>query len=331
MNHCRFLTLSVMLLTVCMGLTGCKPDYPRREKLTLETTISADGLMVAALSNAGEEKPRLRINRLNDDKGWQDIPAPMFTNSVRFGLKGHKLLLTHLIPGEGITAQLTLWNLDDLNQQSQVIHQGNRLRHPIEVNSGEFMVQTCEPFKDATDCDNPFNFYWVFIDKHGAVKKVGPKSSWRRAPNIVGRGFFWIEDRVRLENQDAGHPGVLAYALPNGSAPQFDETRLSKSTSSLECDYKAKRCLRSYISNPERNGVFIGTFVYDVEIFHGSNACHPEGLAGWSDGKALTPSGDAGVMSLAAAYDKPRHVVVMQFKPQQCEPTTIQHLYFEEK
>lgn len=331
MTHSRFLILSAILFTVCMGLTGCKPDYPPHEKPTLQTTISADGLMVAALSNAGDEKPRLRIIRLDDAKGWQDIPAPMFTNSIRFGFKGHELLLTHVIPGEGLTAQLTLWDLNDFKQESRSIYQGNRLRYPIEVSSGEYMVQTCTPFKDATDCDNPFNFYWVFIDKNGAVQKVGPKSSWQRAPNIVDRGFFWIEDLVRKGDLFVDGLEFVGGALPGGIIPTFDMKRLLKNTSRLDCDYQKKRCLRSYISNPERNGIFIGTYVYDLEVFHGANVCHPEGLAGWSDGSTLTPSGNAGVMSLATAYDKPRHVVVMQFKPQQCEPTTIQHLYFEEK
>ena len=58
-------------------LSGCKPGYPKSMP-TLHTTISADGQMVATLINAGTDKQRLRIMRLDSTEGWRDIAAPQY-------------------------------------------------------------------------------------------------------------------------------------------------------------------------------------------------------------------------------------------------------------
>jgi hypothetical protein len=91
----------------------------------------------------------------------------------------------------------------------------------------------------------------------------------------------------------------------------------------------AKRCLRWFISN--LNEIPHGSYIYDVDVLFGATSCKLSGLSGSSDHVSLTPDGNAAVMSLASGPDKPRHVVVMHFDPQQCEAISVQHINFEEK
>lgn len=321
-----------ILLFVFCNIGTCKPIYPSKENLSIESTISSDGQIIAVLSNSSEKNKKLNILRLSDSKGWQELPLPRFTTSIRFGLQGHNLLLTHKIPGDGLAKQLTKWNLDDWKNESEALFEGPALDFPLQISSTEYMVRTCRPFEHEKICKNGATYFWILFDSNKQPVKVGAASNAYSQPNIFDRGFFWVkqaEDLTSpiLENATKRQsPRILSYALPNGTIPIVDSSKLKRGTTDLSCDKQMKRCLRKYNKNDEEG--LTGRFIYEIEIFFGSESCHAEGISGYSDGMSITPDGSAAVISLAADYDQPRHIVLMKFDNHQCKPMSIQHLFF---
>ena len=95
--HSLFTVIAWCSLCVPVAmLQACKPASPSYQKPALETTISADGLMITALTGVGTEKLRLQVMRLDTKDGWKDMTPPIFTNSIRFGLTGHDFLSSTL-------------------------------------------------------------------------------------------------------------------------------------------------------------------------------------------------------------------------------------------
>lgn len=294
----------------------------------LYTTISSDGKLVAALDQIGMEKPRLRIKWLDKEAPWQELTVPPFTNSIRFGLTGYGLLMTHPISGKGVQTQLTRWDVSNLTQSSETIYTGPRLAFPIEVQPGRVLVRTCTPYDASShNCDAGGGTKWLLVDRDDKAVQVTPmhKSLAYSQPNVTSEGFFWFSQYNKEGDKSGLQGAVIAYAFPDGQKPEVDVSRLNVSTQNLECDYQMQRCFQQYNAGKNRTN---GLFIYDIEIFEGARNCHPTGVAGWSDGQSLTPDGRAAVMSLSETYDSPRHVVVMQFTPGQCLPVSISQLNF---
>lgn len=321
-KHALWLLVFCVVLGACSESDFKKPKYPPNPKPTLFTTISSDGKLIAALDKMGKEAPRLRIKWIDKNEPWQELQAPPFTNDIRFGLTGYGLLLTHYLPGKAREAQVTRWDVSDLSQPSETLYIGTNLAFPIEPTPGQVLVRSCTPYDwkpDSCSAD------WFLVLPNGTAQQITPKkdSLLYRQPNITPGGFFWFDRHSKQEKRE--YRSVLAYALPSGREPEVDVSMLNKFTMDLVCDYQTQRCLHGFLAG--KNPV-TGHFIYDIEIFEGSNRCRPTGLTGWSDGQSVTPDGRMAVMSLAQAYDSPRHVVVMHFKPGQCEPTLINHLKF---
>jgi hypothetical protein len=317
------------LTLVALGLIACeKPQYPTTPKPTLLTTISSDGKLIAVLDQMGTEKPRLRIKWLGKEAPWQELVAPPFTTTVRFGLTGYGLLMTHPIPGKDAQTQLTRWDVSDLARSSEAIFTGPRLAFPIEVQTGRFLVRTCTQYGASSDsCSTGGGTTWLLVTQSGdAVPATPPqKSLGYSQPSVTKEGFFWFSKYNKLAGQSDLQGAVISYAFPDGHTPEVDVSWLNASTEGLECDYQMQRCLQQYNAGTNRTN---GLFIYDVKVLEGTRNCHPSGISGWSDGQSLTPDGQAAVMSLSDSYDSPRHVVVMQFTKGQCMPVSINHLNF---
>lgn len=320
--------LAGTLLVVLAGLlSACNPDYRGGDKPILHTTISADGQMVAALLNAGTDKQLLRVRNLTTDTTWRTVLAPPLTQTIRFGLQGHELLLTHRKPDWPAKDYLSKFDLDKPETGLQKIYETeDGLAFPVEVTPGQVMVRTHKPADPKTGKMFLGDSYWILVGPGEKVQKVGPESVLPyAAPNIVGSGFFWTEDQIGM-NDDA-HPRLLRFPLPGGSAPDISQEKFDKNTFKVICDRRGGRCLRQYISNLGKGGPFI----YDLELTLGTARCQVPGVAGTGDGVSITPDGKAAIMSLASASDKPRHVVVIRIKSQQCEAVSVQHINFEER
>lgn len=303
------------------GLVGCTAQ----EKPTLHTTISADGQMVATLLHAGTDKQLVRARNLNTDTRWHEVQAPPLTGTIRFGLTGHELLLTHTkaeLPKKNYLSKL---DLDKPENGLQRLYESEaELAFPVEVKPGQVMVRTRHP-DGGKQQFYLSGFYWVLVGPGKQVQKVGPDPVLPySAPNIVGDGFFWVEEQV--DKRKDPHPQTLIYPLPNGHPPNIKRERFPKNTWSVECDTHFERCLREHITNHDTGGAFI----YDVDTLLKNQRCAVNGLEGSSDGITVTPDGRAAVMSLALGNNT-RHVVVIRFNPQQCEPVSVQHIQFEEK
>jgi len=320
LSACIVLFAQIGLLSGC----GAANSSPK-----LHTTISADGEMVATLLNAGTNQQILRIRNLKKDEDWRRVEAPPLTRTIRFAGQGHELLLTYTRPQAGV-AVLARLNLDQPNSNLEKIFELSNLAFPVEVSPGQVMVRTrSEPASDSKSKRFYLSgYHWILVGSGQQVQQVGPNPILPYpAPNIVGSGFFWTEEQI--DGKKDAHPQVLAYPLPGGVAPDIPRERFEKNTWAVECDQKAIRCLRSYVTN--RNQRPEGDFIYDVDVLFGSARCKLSGMAGFSDDISVTPDGNAAVMSLAPGYDKPRHVVVMRFTPKQCEAVSVQHIHFEKE
>lgn len=310
-------------------LSGCVPEHPAHRQPILHTTISADGQMVATLLNAGTDEQLLRIRNLGADTNWRTVQAPPLTQTIRFGIHGHELLVTHRKPDLPVKNYLSKFDLDKPEKGLQKIYESEEeLAFPVEVKPGQVMVRTHQPANPSTGKVYLSDHYWILVGPGQKVQEVGPKSVLPySAPNIVGSGFFWTEDQIGKEQE--AHPMLLSFPLPGGRAPDMPRERLEKNTFKVYCDQSANRCLRRFISNLDQKPAV--SFIYDMDVLFGSTRCKLPGVAGSGDAVSVTPDGNAAVMSLASRHDRPRHAVVIRFNPQQCEATSVQHIYFEEK
>ncbi len=316
----RFLVGALLVLLAANGLANPSP--------VLHTTISADGDMVATLLNAGTDQQLLRVRNLRNDTSWRLVQAPPFTRTIRFANQGHDLLLTYRVPATK-TEVLARLNLDKPVGSLQKIYEASDLAFPIEVSPGQIMVRTRSksPSGDQSTRFYLSGYHWILVGPGQQVHQVGPNPVLPYpAPNIVGSGFFWIEEQ--MDEKKEPHPKVLSFALPGGVAPNIARERFEKNTWSVSCDREARRCLRRHITNFQRTG---GDYLYNVDVLLDGIRCKLTGIAGSSDGVSITPDGNAAVMSLSPGFGKPRHVVVMRFKPKLCEALEIQHFDFKGK
>jgi hypothetical protein len=321
----------VLLACVSLLLAACdvqKPKYPLNASPRLETTISSDGKLVATLARSGAEDPLLRIKWLDKDEPWQTLPAPMFTNSIRFGLKGYGLLLSHALPDDLTVGQLTRWDLGDLRKESEAIYQGPHLAFPVEVKPGEYLVRTCEPYRDQPDsCRRGGSTSWMLVSANHEPVTLTPnnRNITFSQPNVTDKGFFWVADHVKPPAPKSLE--LLAYALPDGEAPRFDLTRIPAAdpvSAHVDCDQSMQRCLHHYMAGYRPNSG--GKFIWAPEVIFDSQVCKVEGVSGYLDTPTITPDGRTAVLAVAPAYDQPRHLVVLRFAPGQCEPVSIEHL-----
>ena len=318
----KYLACAVLAIPVAM-LSACRPYAADRP--TVHTTISTDGKMVATLVNAGTEQQMLHVRNLDTDTEWSEVTAPPLTQTIRFGLQGHELLLTHRRPEPPLKDYLSKMDLDHPDKGLQKLYEADELGFPVEVQPGQVMVRTHKsPYPTGEWLLG--DHYWILVGPGQQVQKVGPERIMPYpAPSIVGDGFFWAISQTG--KNDEAHPQLLRFALPGGRAPDISNERWEKNTWDVDCNRTATRCLRSFISNLEQGGAYI----YDVEVMFGSQRCRLPGVAGFGTAPSITPDGNAAVMALASKYKMPRHVVVMRFKPQQCEAVSVQHIHFEEE
>ena len=291
----------------------------------LVTTISSDGRMVAAMELKLRTSYRvLHVRLVDTDTRWRSIVLPPYTNSIRFGLRGHELLLAHNDPDNLENGFLSKLDLDYPERGVQRLHEAQGLAFPVEVAPDQFLVRGEERPVPKMGT----SYIWLVL---------GPGERFRRvardfripygAPEIVGDGFFWV-DPLGVDKTDV-HPRVAAYPLPGGTAPYFPREKLEISTWQVSCDRQGMRCLRNYQSNYGKPGGFI--HIYDVEVMLGTERCAVPGVAGFGEDVTITPDGNAAVMSLAPSHKEQRHVAVMRFKPGQCAALSVQHFYLNER
>lgn len=313
-------------------LSACSPNQRGADKALLQTSISADGQMIATLAHTGTDQQVLRVRSLSADAKWQTIPAPPETQSIRFGLLGHELLLTHRKPDLPSRDYLSKQDVDKQEKGLERIYETeDGLAFPVEVKPGQVMVRTRRPSVLSVGRGAMTGHHWILVGPGQAVQDVGPETVLPfDAPNIVGSGFFWTEEQ--LDPAKEPHPLILSFPLPGGVAPKFAREQLGKNTFTVDCDQAGKRCLRTYIANlnQKTDAPYI-SYIYDVDVLFGAKRCKLPGLSGSVGRVSLTPDGNAAVMSFASEHDKPRHAVVLKFDPQQCEAVSVLHLDFEPK
>jgi hypothetical protein len=255
---------SMLMLTTCDTRT---PEYPARgQKKFTEVTISADGKLLAVLENTGTAQAKLLTRRIDQDtSSWQELPLPVFTSSVRFGLKGQALLLTHDLPENDDMGQLTRWDLADLQKNSEVIYQGPFLAFPIEARPGEYLVRSCQPRKylnsDVNSCRERYadGTYWMLVrDQNTPPVRLTPdgvKLTFSQ-PSVTPQGFFWVTENIKERGDFSkgkfGSPGMLSsFPLPNGKAPTLSK-EVVKTSTDVVCDRSMVRCIRQYNAGTDR-------------------------------------------------------------------------------
>ncbi len=324
--------VTALVIASCLML-ACDPkaEYQNKHRgLRVETTISSDGKVVAALDDIGGENARIRIKWLDKDEPWQQYPAPKYANSIRFGLTGYGLLITHAQPGPQGASQLSRWDVSNPAEPSKILFEGTRVAFPVEAKPGQILVRMCSQPPANKACERGSGLLWVLVQDGRAspIKETSRMLPYAQ-PNVTQDGFFWlINDQEFDGKQWVTHLRLFAYALPGGKAPQLEVSRFGGNTDDLICDNRISRCADIYLTD-ERIGRM--TYVYGIKVFEGSNVCVVDGVKGYADPITLTPDGKSAVFSIARTGAEPRHVVVLRFKPGQCQPTSIQTLNFEEQ
>lgn len=316
------------LLLACL-LPACKPTYPAAsEALPITPTLSADGKLLVVLDHSGQETPRLRIKWLDRQEPWLELPAPKYTNSIRFGFTGYDLLLTHARPGPQGASQLSRWDPSQPSKPSEILYEGNRVTFPVEFKPGQVLIRMCPEPAGVDACKNSTGIYWALVTNGQAVVIPGSRSQLYDQPNVVDGGFFWLEDEYESKKRgNPAHREIAAFALPGGRVPEFDISRFDETSRNLMCDSQAQRCLLKYLTDERVNG---SLYVYGFKIFDGPKTCLLPSIKGWQDKYAVTPDGRTAVISVSRVHTEPRHVVVLRFEPGQCEPVSIEHLQFKE-
>jgi hypothetical protein len=307
-----------------------KPQYPMSDaSLPIEPTISSDGKLLAVLDRIGQETPRLRIKWLDRDEPWVEIDGPKYANSIRFGLTGYQLLLTHARPGPQGASQLSRWDASQPTKQSEILFEGTRIAFPIEVKPGQVLVRMCPQPPGEGACARGHGLVWALIENGQATPIKDTRSLLYSQPNVVNGGFFWLEDEYFSKKRgDDSKREITAFPFPGGEAPQFDISHFDGKSRHLQCDQEKKRCLLKYLTDERVNGQ---TYVYGFKILDGSNACILKEVKGWQDHFSITPDGRSAVISLSRVSEEPRHVAVLRFTPGACEPTSIQHIRFNKE
>ena len=325
------LTRCLLLFCISLMLLACKPNHWNNKFAQhIETTLSSDGKLLVALIDRGEESPTLLIKWLDRDEPWLSVPAPKYTNSIRFGLSGYGLLLTHAQPGPAGASQLSRWDASRPDQPSEILYQGSRVAYPVEVSPGQFLVRLCKYAPDDDRCTGRgfIGILWALV-RNGQAMLLDETSRIRPfgQPNVTKDGFYWMHGSMQT-SATATEPSIHAYALPGGTKPEPDPVRFDKSSWDIACDYKSHRCLMRYQTDDPTNK---GKFVWRIRIFDGADRCELPDVKGYIDKVTVTPDGRAAVMPLARLASEPRQVAVLRFKPGQCEPTSIQMINFKQE
>jgi len=327
--------LTIWLMLICLGLllAACKPSYPNRDAaLPIYPTISSDGKLLVVLDHREEETPRLRIKWLDRDEPWQEMPAPKYTSSIRFGLIGYHLLLTHARPGPEGASQLSRWDPSQPTKPSEILYEGTRVAFPVEVSPGRVLVRMCPQPPGEKACARGHDLVWALIqDGQATPFKETLGMLPLGTPNVTKDGFFWNFDDDKWKPTSGpgiplGRTKIISHSFPGKEAPQFDDSVLDSTTGRMRCDRKAHRCLLSYLTEDRINSAF----VYGFRALEGRSTCILPEIKGYQDDFSITPDGRAAVMSLSRVSEEPRHVVVLRFQAGQCAPISIQHINFKE-
>ena len=145
--------LALLLFCISLMLLACQPNYLGTKAAGgIETTLSSDGKLLAVLLDRREESPTLLIKWLDRDEPWLSVPAPKYTSSIRFGLSGYGLLLTHAQPGPPGASRLSRWDASRPDQTSEILYQGSQVSFPVEVSPGQYLVTACKYAADDDRC-----------------------------------------------------------------------------------------------------------------------------------------------------------------------------------
>lgn len=325
------MTRCLLLFCISLMLLACQPNYSATKAARrIEATLSADGKLLVVLNDIGQETPTLLIKWLDRDEPWLKVPAPKYTSSIRFGLSGYGLLLTHAQPGPAGASQLSRWDASRPDQPSEILYQGSRVAYPVEVSPGQFLVRICDSAPDDDRCIGRgfIGLMWALIRNGEALpmEETSPRSMYGQ-PNVTEGGFYWMYGAMET-SATATEPSIRSYALPGGAKPEPDPGRFDKSSWTIACDHKSLRCLMHYLTDERTEH---GKFVSSIRIFEGAARCELSEVKGYMDAVTVTPDGRAAVIPLAHSSSEPRHVVVLRFKPGQCEPISIQPYYFNQE
>lgn len=316
----------VLLFVVLVG-SGCNPTtgYQQSGGMPIvETTISADGEMIAALDRVPPHGyPRLRIKRLLPQEGkWQEVPISPHISSIRFGLTGKQLLLTEVID-ETLRSVLVTWDMERRDEPPTLLYVGHRLVFPIEFKPDHYLVRSCNNERPDWPCTkSSFNEQWEWV--HGGQqvqvfnREDHPEPLLYSQPTVVGeRGFFWFTTYKGRRFITSSFKGQH---LDTPEIP-FDDA-----TADIKCDQVQQRCLHTFVQGktPERK------FIYAFSAHYDGLSCDVPGLAGFGDRFSLTPDGRAAVTAWADGARLPRRVVVMRFRAGECTPISVEHHPFEE-
>ncbi len=307
--------LGVLVLSAC----ETKPY----EDLRVFATISADGKVIAALTKAESEKSRVRVMYLDKPNQWIDLPTPPNTSSIQFGLQGHELLITSRI-GESADSVLSKLDIDKPQKGLIALYKATGLAYPFEVAAGEYLVRFCPPKSD-NKCHPWFNGWDLIRDGQLIYRYLYTETKFSlnySQLNIVrGEGFFWMRTPGEY-GENEKFPQIRSLAFPGKDAPKYDVSGFESNSYDLNCDYTSTRCLKTYIKNIDKKGP--GNFVYDIQVLYKSKKCLMQGTEGFADRLQMSPDGNHAILSATKVFDSPRHIVVMQFKPNQCEPISVQ-------
>lgn len=316
------LTFSLIMLFLVLFVISVFAPVPSREisqtTPRVESTISADGEMIAALDWIPPHRvPRLRIKRLLPEKEpWQEVPISPYITDIHFGLTGKKLLLTEVID-ESLRSVLVEWNMDELDAPPSLLYEGYRLNFPIEFKPGHYLIRSCNNERPDRPCTRRgFNWQWEWVNNHQQIqvfnRTIVDETLLYSQPTVVGeRGFFWF---TRFKGNRFIALSFINQQLETPDLP-FDDT-----TANIMCDSDMQRCLQKFI----RDSPIRATYTYGISVQYDGQSCDLSTLAGYGDKFSLTPDGNAAVIAWADSANQSRHIVVMRFNPGQCEPILIE-------
>lgn len=321
---------------VAVLIAACgKPEYPSSKPPSLQATISADGMMVAALDRTDTAAPTLFLFdlRFDDRIEARELPVPPFTNGIRFGLRGYELLLTHLI-GDRSVGDLVKWDLSEPRNPPKHVYRGVALNFPLELQPGMFLVRTCTPPEDDPGTCMRWGVSWILVTENGEVDQAfAAKESafWQSWPNYLsGAGVYWANERAHRASPSAPPkdlPHFVKEVIPGGQEPDTSHLeRLGEDARDFACDHASLRCLRVFIANwGQTRG---DPYRYDVDVVFGDERCTVDN-GDWSyiAGQSVTPDGRAAVLTVADEYAGPRRVVVLRFDDDQCGPIEMMTIF----
>lgn len=319
-------SMAFFLFTALFLLSACNPtpiDHQVNGSLAIESTISADGEMIAVLDRPPPRGiPRLRTKRLlPHETEWKNIAISSYITNIRFGLNGKNLLLTEVL-GDSQQAILASWDLEKPEKNPTLLHEGYRLAFPIEFKPDHYLVRSCNNERSDWPCtDSTFNSQWEWVHNRKSLKvfdrKTFPNPLLFSQPTIArDDGFFWFDSHKT--------PHFIAMGF-NGETMDSPKLPLDESTTNIKCDQQVQRCLQLFQKSTAPNG----NIIYAFTIHENGMTCKLQNVEGFSDGYSLSPDGKSAVISIAERADMHRDVVVLRFKKGACPPTSIQKYSFE--